>query len=144
MTAGPAHVIMWAVVSPLAKDHMVSQDVTAKTVRLQAHGLVLLSTLLVAGSFIAAAPLAQLINPYSLTLLRFLLAAVLLAPVVLLNPTLRPRVLPALPRTLIISFLFSTFFVCMFEALQTTTSLNTAAIRSEERRVGKERQPRGA
>ncbi len=99
-----------------------------KTATPQAHGLVLLSTLLVAGSFIAAAPLAQLINPYSLTLLRFLLAAVLLAPVVLLNPTLRPRVLPALPRTLINSFLFSAFFVCMFEAQQTTSSLNTAAI----------------
>ncbi len=99
-----------------------------KTTTLQAHGLLWLATLLVAGSFVAAAPLAQLINPYSLTLLRFLLAALVLAPVVLLNPALRPRLLPVLPRTLIISFLFSSFFVCMFEALRTTSALNTAAI----------------
>src|SRR5690606_6735043 len=114
--------------SNLDVEYIDQKEVMVKTAILQAHGLVLLSTLLVAGSFIAAAPLAQLINPYSLTLLRFLLAALILAPVVLLNSALRSRVLPALPRTLIISFLFSTFFVCMFEALQTTSSLNTAAI----------------
>ncbi|GAA3965022.1 DMT family transporter [Allohahella marinimesophila] len=93
-----------------------------------AHALVLLATLLVAGSFIASARLASVLNPYSLTLLRFVCSVIILAPVVLMQPSLRARILPAMPRALIISFFFSAFFVCMFEALKTTTALNTAAI----------------
>ena len=93
-----------------------------------AHCLVLIATALVAGSFIASAKLASLISPYSLTLLRFLCSALVLAPVILLQPELRVQVLPALPRAMVISFFFSAFFVCMFEALRTTSSLNTAAI----------------
>jgi drug/metabolite transporter (DMT)-like permease len=95
---------------------------------IKAHFLVLLATLLVAGSFIASAGLAKVLNPYSLTLLRFVCSVVILAPFIFLQPPMRARIHLVLPRALIISFFFSAFFVCMFEALKTTSALNTAAI----------------
>ncbi|WP_237716206.1 hypothetical protein [Moritella dasanensis] len=42
------------------------------------HFLTLLVTLLVAGSFVSSAKLSGIINPFSLTLLRFVIAAGLL------------------------------------------------------------------
>lgn len=49
------------------------------------HLLSLLVTALVAGSFLSSAVLATAVNPFSLTLLRFLLAALMLLPLSCLN-----------------------------------------------------------
>ena len=94
----------------------------------QAHLLVLLATLLVAGSFVASERLAGIINPFSLTLLRFLSAAVILLPVVLWKRRWRRKIVPTLPRALIMSLFYAVFFIGMFEALNTTSALNTGAI----------------
>ncbi|OYD23353.1 DMT family transporter [Oceanimonas baumannii] len=93
-----------------------------------AHGRVLLATLLVAGSFIISARLAPVAPPASLTLLRFVLAAALLLPWVLYRRERRGQLWRALPRGLLISLFFSLFFILMFEALHTTTALNTGAL----------------
>jgi len=53
----------------------------------KAHLLVLLNTFLVAGSFIASQKIAGLIHPISLTLLRFVLASILLSPFIFFNST---------------------------------------------------------
>ena len=95
---------------------------------LKAHVLVLLATLLIAGSFIASAKLAGIIHPISLTLLRFVGAAFILLPVILFKREWRSKVLPTLPRAMVISLFYALFFLCLFQALETTTSLNTGTL----------------
>lgn len=88
----------------------------------------MLATILVAGSFWASEKLAGIINPFSLTLLRFISAALILLPIILYNPRWRRGVLSTLPRAMIISLFYSAFFICFFESLNTTTSLNTGTL----------------
>ena len=92
------------------------------------HFMAILVTLLVAGSFLSSAKLSGIINPISLTLLRFAIAALVLMPVILLKKRYRDGIYKALPRSLIMSLFFSIFFICMFEALETTTALNTGTL----------------
>lgn len=93
-----------------------------------AHLRVLLATLFIAGSFIVSAQLALGAPAASLTLLRFLLAATLILPWILINAERRRKLLQALPRGLIISLFYALFFICLFEALHTTTALNTSTL----------------
>ncbi len=86
------------------------------------------ATILVAGSFLASEKLAGIINPFSLTLLRFMGAALILLPIISFNPRWRRSILPTLPRAMIISLFFSVFFICFFESLNTTTALNTGTL----------------
>ncbi|RXJ87374.1 DMT family transporter [Arcobacter sp. CECT 8985] len=95
---------------------------------LQAHLYVLLATFLIAGSFIASQKLANTLNPFSLTLLRFVGAIVIMAPFILTKKVFRNGILKTLPRALIISFFYSFYFMGMFKALKTTTVLNTATL----------------
>lgn len=92
------------------------------------HLRVLLATFLIAGSFLASKELAGIVHPVSLTLLRFVGAASILLPVVLFKREWRRRVVTTLPRAMIISLFFSIFFICLFESLETTTSLNTGTL----------------
>ncbi|KGJ95854.1 DMT family transporter [Thalassotalea sp. ND16A] len=95
---------------------------------LRYHFLALLVTLLVAGSFLSSAKLSAVINPFSLTLLRFVIAAAVLLPLVLLKKQYRTGIRKALPRGLVMSLFFSVFFICMFAALKATTALNTGTL----------------
>nr|WP_320048916.1 DMT family transporter [uncultured Desulfuromonas sp.] len=95
---------------------------------LKSHLMVLLATFLIAGSFLASARLAGVINPFSLTLMRFVASFVLLLPVVLSRRHWRRSILPILPRATVISFFYAMFFACLFEALKTTSSLNTGTL----------------
>ena len=95
---------------------------------MKSHLLVMLATILVAGSFLASEKLAGVINPVSLTLLRFVAAALLLSPIILSNSRWRGAVLTTLPRAMIISLFFFAFFICLFESLNTTTALNTGTL----------------
>ncbi len=88
----------------------------------------MLATILVAGSFLASEKLAGIINPFSLTLLRFMGAALILLPIIFSNPRWRRSILPTLPRAMIISLFFSIFFICFFESLNITTALNTGTL----------------
>jgi drug/metabolite transporter (DMT)-like permease len=84
--------------------------------------------LLVAGSFIASEKLSGIISPFSLTLLRFVGASVLLFPFVMYKRKWRSKIISTLPRASIISFFYSGFFIGLFESLNTTTSLNTSTL----------------
>lgn len=95
---------------------------------LKAHIYVSLATLLVAGSFIASANLANALNPFSLTLLRFVGAVIILAPFILHKRTHQKALIKALPKTMVLSFFYAFYFVAMFESLKTTTVLNTGTI----------------
>ncbi len=92
------------------------------------HALVLLATTLVAGSFLASEKLAGIINPFSLTLLRFVGASLILLPLVLSKSKWRTKILSTLPRAMVISFFYSAFFIGFFESLNTTTALNTGTL----------------
>lgn len=95
---------------------------------IKAHIYVLIATFLVAGSFLASANLAHALNPFSLTLLRFVGSVILLAPFVLYKKERIGILIKSLPKALIISFFYAFYFVAMFEALKTTTVLNTGTI----------------
>ena len=95
---------------------------------LKSHVMVMLATSLVAGSFLASAQLAGLVNPFSLTLLRFTGAVVILLPFILSVKKWRSKVFSTLPRSMVISFFYSLFFICQFESLKMTTALNTGTL----------------
>jgi len=96
--------------------------------KLKYHLLALLATTLVAGSFLASEKLAGIINPFSLTLLRFTGAALILLPIILSNPKWRVKILPTMPRAMIVSLFYASFFIGFFESLNFTTSLNTGTL----------------
>jgi drug/metabolite transporter (DMT)-like permease len=98
------------------------------TAEFKAHLLVLCASLLVAGAFLASEKLAHVANSQSLTLLRFIGAALILAPVVFYKSKWRKKILVTLPKALVISFFYTAFFLGFFEALKTTNSMNTGAI----------------
>lgn len=95
---------------------------------MMAHILVLLNTLLVAGSFIASQKIAGIIHPISLTLLRFVLASVLLSPFIFLNADKRRKLQKTLPKAMLISFFYALYFIAFFKALKITTALNTGTL----------------
>ncbi|MDN5106663.1 DMT family transporter [Aliarcobacter butzleri] len=95
---------------------------------LNAHFIILLATFLVGGSFIISQKLSGIIDPISITLLRFVIASLLLAPIVFLNQKYREKIISTFKRAMIISFFYSIYFIGMFKALEFTTALNTGTI----------------
>ncbi|WP_041962446.1 DMT family transporter [Sulfurospirillum cavolei] len=95
---------------------------------IKAHLLVLLNTFLVAGSFIASQKIAGLIHPISLTLLRFVLASILLSPFIFFNSTKREKLTKTFPKAMMISLFYSLYFIAFFKALEITTALNTGTL----------------
>ena len=81
---------------------------------LNAHFYVLLATFLIGGSFIASQKLAGNIDPISITLLRFVIASVFLAPFVFLKKEFRLRIVPTFRRAMIISFFYALFSYLFF------------------------------
>ena len=98
------------------------------TQTLKAHLLVLLATFLVAGSFISSAKLSGVIDSISLTLFRFFVASLFLAPIIFFNKKYREKVFSTMPRAMIISLFYSLYFISFFKALETTTALNAGTI----------------
>ncbi len=87
----------------------------------------LLCAVLVSGSFPVGAAISSDLAPTVLTLLRFLLASVLFAPIIWYRYGLTVS-FKALLRYGVISATLVAFFWCMFCALQYTSALNTSAI----------------
>jgi len=92
------------------------------------HGLTLAAAALVSTSFTVGAAIARDLDPVLLTLLRFIVAALLFAPLVGRRHSLRPPPLPRLGRYATIAFCLTAFFWLMFLSLRFTTALNTSAI----------------
>lgn len=95
---------------------------------LRAHLYAFLATVLIGGSFIASGELANCMNPYALTLLRFIGAVVVLAPFVLYHSCHRRALWRTLPRSLIISFFYTAFFIAQLQALKSSPVINTSAL----------------
>lgn len=105
-----------------------AESPAARPGRAGQHALALLATVLVAGSFLATEQVASATGPMSLTLLRFAGAAVILAPYVLRRAEFRRQAVQLLPRGLLMGFFYSAFFVCFFQSLRSTTTLNTSSL----------------
>lgn len=91
------------------------------------HLLMVLSAALVSTSFTVCAVVSNALDPLVLTFLRFLLASLLLLPVVSARFDLRLS-LSLFCRSAIISSCLVLFFWCMFLSLRYTTALNTSVI----------------
>lgn len=90
--------------------------------------MVLLATLLIAGSFIVSKKLAGVIHPISLNLLRFSIATLVLAPFILFHKAKRASIPKVFPRTLIISLFYALYFITFFKALEHTSALSTGTL----------------
>ena len=95
---------------------------------LKAHILATLATILIAGSFLASQKIALVIDPISLTLLRFTLALLFLSPIIIFSKTRLKKVVKIFPKALVVSLLYTLYFIGMLKALEDTTVLNTGAI----------------
>jgi drug/metabolite transporter (DMT)-like permease len=92
------------------------------------HAMMLLCAVLVSTSFTASKAIAHSMDPAVLTLLRFVIAALLFLPYVQYKHGLQ---LPEKKQVLgyaCISFILTGFFWLMFLSLRTTTALNTGVI----------------
>lgn len=96
--------------------------------RLCAHLYVLLATILISGSFLASQKLANVIDPISLTLYRFVLALIFLSPVIIFSKNRLKNVFKILPKAMVVSLVYTLYFIGMLRALENTTVLNTGAI----------------
>jgi len=95
---------------------------------IKAHIFVIIATFLVGGSFIVSQKLSGIIDPISITLMRFILASLILSPFILFIKKYRIKIFSTFNRTMLMSFFYSGYFIGMFKALETTTALNTGAI----------------
>jgi len=98
------------------------------TKELKAHLYVLLATFLVGGSFIISEKLSGIIDPISITLYRFVIASVCLAPLIVSKQKYRVKLKSTFKRAMIISFFYSVFFIGMFNALEYTSAINIGTI----------------
>jgi len=98
------------------------------TKELKAHLYVLFATFLVGGSFIVSQKLSGVINPISITLFRFLIASVCIAPLIFIQKKYRVKLKSTFKRAMIISFFYALFFIGLFTSLEYTTVLNTGTI----------------
>ena len=95
---------------------------------LKAHTLVFIVTILIAFSFIVSGKLSGLIDPISLTLLRFVFAFIVLLPFILLIKVYREKIKQSFFKGLKISLFYSLYFILLFKSLETTSALNTATL----------------
>lgn len=92
------------------------------------HLAMLLFSALVAGSFSLGAMAAPSIAPAALNALRFVIAAVILGVVVSVTVKFPPGAFAAPWRYVVLSALFVTYFVLMFEGLKTAEPVSMAAV----------------
>ncbi len=95
---------------------------------LNSHLIIILATFLVGGSFVVSQKLSGIIDPISITLLRFVIASLALLPIIFFNQNYRKKLIPTFNRAMIISFFYSLFFIGLFKSLEYTTALNTGTI----------------
>ncbi|WP_444893753.1 DMT family transporter [Microbulbifer sp. TRSA001] len=92
------------------------------------HCLMILCTLLVAGSFPVGELIADSLPADSMMLIRFLIAAGLFAPFIFLKHGIQLPEPKKLLGYALLSIPLVIFFWCMFEALKYTTAVNTGAL----------------
>ncbi|MCF6291185.1 MAG: DMT family transporter [Desulfobacterales bacterium] len=92
------------------------------------HGLMALAAIIVSSSFTVGAAITHGLDPAVLILVRYAIAALLFAPILVINHGFSLPPLRQLGGYSTISFCTVGFFWCMFESLRYTTALNTSVI----------------
>ena len=95
---------------------------------LKGHILAIVAIILVAGSFLASSNISGIIDPISLTLFRFILAFIILAPFIIFDKKEAKDIFKLLPKSLIVSLFYTLYFIGILKALEYTSVLNTATI----------------
>lgn len=90
--------------------------------------MAIIAIILVAGSFLASSNISGVIDPISLTLFRFILAFVILAPFIIFDKKKSKDIFKLLPKSLIVSLFYTLYFIGILKALEYTSVLNTATI----------------
>lgn len=91
------------------------------------HMLMVICALLVSTSFTVGKAIAAGLDPAVLTLVRFVVATLILLPYILIRHTIAVK-LSTLLHCVVISLSLVVFFWCMFLSLRHTTALNTSII----------------
>ena len=92
------------------------------------HMAMLLFSLLVSGSFVLGSIIANLISPDLVTFLRFLIAFIAIAILILYQSKFRFLKYLSIGRSLILGALISIYFITMFEGLKTASSTSMAVV----------------
>ena len=92
------------------------------------HMAMLLFSLLVSGSFVLGSIIANLISPDLVTFLRFLIAFIAIAILILYQSKFRFLKYLSTGRSLILGALISIYFITMFEGLKTASSTSMAVV----------------
>ena len=92
------------------------------------HMAMLLFSLLVSGSFVLGSIIANLIDPDLVTLLRFVMAFLLIAILIVFKDKLYLMKDLSIGRSLILGALISIYFITMFEGLKTASSTSMAVV----------------
>ena len=92
------------------------------------HCLMLLASIIVSSSFTVGEAITRGLQPSVLLLVRYLVAVICLAPIVILNHGFSLPPARQLGGYSLISFSTVGFFWCMFESLRYTNALNTSVI----------------
>ena len=100
----------------------------ARTGQAHAHALAILIVVIISTSFPLGEHITHGLDPAVLMCIRFILAAILMAPIVVWREGLSLPEPRAFPRYLALGAPLAFFFWCMFEALRYTSGLNTSAL----------------
>ena len=92
------------------------------------HMAMLLFSLLVSGSFVLGSIIANLISPNLVTFLRFLIAFIAIAILILYQSKFCFLKYLSIGRSLILGALISIYFITMFEGLKTASSTSMAVV----------------
>ena len=92
------------------------------------HMAMLLFSLLVSGSFVLGSIIANLISPDLVTFLRFLIAFIAIAVLILYQSKVHFLKYLSIWRSLILGALISIYFITMFEGLKTSSSTSMAVV----------------
>ena len=92
------------------------------------HFYALTVTILVALSFISSAKLARIVNPISLTFLRFIIASSVFIPVVVIQKNWIKELHKVAWQGGIIGLLYAVYFIAFFTSLESTTTLHTGTL----------------
>ena len=110
-------------------------DGPARTGQAHAHALAFLIIVIISTSFPLGEHITHGLDPAVLMCIRFVLAALLMAPIVAWREGLELPPARACVRYLALGAPLAFFFWCMFEALRYTSGLNTSAICSQSCRA---------
>ena len=92
------------------------------------HFYALLVTILVALSFISSAKLARIVNPISLTFLRFIIASSVLVPIIVIQNNWVKELHKVAWQGGLIGLLYAVYFISFFTSLESTTTLHTGTL----------------